>query len=465
MRFAVFILMGMLVAWTGSAVRAQQIGFAAGLTGIPDPAVLQTPVTFQLAVTNITPITLFNVQISSIVSGGGTFISAVNTNGLATNFPSSNGLTNTVVFLLDVLTNGQVADLRYTLRPVQRGTIQHEVYAEAPNVFPLLTNFTTQIQIGVARLNATLAAVPVGSLAGDLLAYRLTLTNAGPDAVLDSRIHHTLPTGLTLLGVDPAGQSFRQDGTNVTLPVGPLAVGAGTMIQLRVQPQVSGAYSLVAVGDAPGYLTPDGTNTPARADLIVSDPGPGVLSATVTSPQVFNPQTGLMDQSVRVRNVGTRTVSAVRVVASGLSQGLFNAAGTNGTLPFVTIPGIVAPGGELTLRLQYFHPTRLPDANPQLSALDVPVPGPVFPIGTTVGITRIIPEPDGSAWLEFPTTAGSRYAILYGDTPAVSRGAALPVLTAPANRIQWQDYGPPLTPTLPGAGTARYYRVIQVTWP
>ncbi len=424
MRFAVFILMGMLVAWTGSAVRAQQIGFAAGLRGTPDPAVLQTPVTFRLAVTNVTPITLFNVQISSMVTGGGTFISAVNTNGLATNFPSSNGLTNTVVFLLDVFTNGQVADLLYTLRPVQRGTIQHSVYAEAPNVFPLLTNFTTQIQIGVARLNTTLAAVPVGSLAGDLLAYRLTLTNAGPDAVLDARIHHTLPAGLTLLGADPAGQSFRQEGTNVTFPVGPLAVGAGTMVQVRIQPQVSGAYSLVAVGDAPGYLTPDGTNTPARTNLIVSDPGLGVLSATVTSPQVFNPQTGLMDQSVRVRNVGTRTVSAVRIVASGLNQGLFNAAGTNGTLPFVTVPGTLVPGNELTLRFQYFHPTRQPDANPQLSALDVPVPGPVFPIGTTVGITRIVPEPDGTLWLEFPATAGSRYAILYGDSPAVSRGAA-----------------------------------------
>lgn len=465
MRFAVFILVGMLFVWTGSAVRAQSPGFTAGLTATPDPAVLQTPVTFRLAVTNVTPLTLFNVQISSIVSGGGTFVSAVNTNGVATNFPSGNGLTNTVVFLLDVLTNGQVADLRYTLRPVQRGTIRHAVFAEASNVIPLQTNFTTQIQVGTARLDSTFAAVPVGSVAGDLLAYRLTLTNAGPDAVLDARIQHTLPAGLTLLGVDPAGQSFRQEGTNVTLPVGALAVGAGTLVQLRVQPQVSGAYSLAAVGEAPGYLTPDGTNTPARTNLIVSDPGLGVLSATVTSSQAFNPQNGLMEQSVRVRNVGTRTVSAVRVVASGLSHGLFNAAGTNGTLPFVTVPGTLVPGNELTLRLQYFHPTRQPDANPQLSALDVPVPGPVVPIGTPVGISRIVPEPDGTVWLEFPATAGSRYAILYGDTPAAARGAAPPVLTAPANRVQWQDYGPPLTPTVPGAGTARFYRVIQVTWP
>jgi hypothetical protein len=39
----------------------------------------------------------------------------------------------------------------------------------------------------------------------------------------------------------------------------------------------------------------------------------------------------------------------------------------------------------------------------------------------------------------------------------------VPVITAPANRVQWIDAGPPKTDSNPAQQTARYYRVILLT--
>ncbi len=465
MRICFTALLLLLMSCTGFSGLGQTAGFDARLLADPDPAQPGVPVSFRLLVTNVSQLNLVNLQVTSIVLGGGTFVSANNTNGLSTNYLSPNGVTNTVVFLVNDLTNTGVASLSYTFRPQQSGSIDQTVLVEAFNAFTLVTNFSTTVILGRAKLAATIQSVPVGSLPGDLLAYTLTVTNGGPDLAADVRIQNAVPDGLTFLGVAPSGVSYRDDATNVTLRVGPLAVGAGTAVQVRVQPQVDGDLPLLAFAEAPGYDNPDPTNALASGILSVSNPGPGVLSASVLTPQTFNPQTGLMQQEIRVRNVGTRVVPAVRVLGGGLTNGLYNAAGTNGVLPFVTVPGTLAPGGQVDLRFQYFNPTRQPGANPVLTALDVPVPGVVSPVGTGIAISGIRTGADGSIWLEFPATLGARYAVLYGETPSTLRGAVLPSIIAPGNQVQWQDYGPPLTPAKPSAVSPRFYRVLQMTWP
>jgi len=447
------------------AASAQTASFGAGLRSTPDPAVAGSEVTFRLSLTNLSLLALTDVQVTVLVQGAGQFISADNPFGSFNISPSANSLTNTLVFFVSVLTNSEVANLRYTFRPDRFGSIEQDVFGQAFNAFTSGTNFVTQVLAGRADLRVAFSSVPVGSLAGDLLAYSLTITNAGPDPVLDARLTNTLPASLTLLGVDPAGQDVRQNDRDVVLRLGALATASATAVQLRVQPGLSGALTLMATVGAPGYENPAGSNRQATATLTIANPGPGLLLATISSAQVFNSQTGLMEQRVRVRNVGTVTVPATRVVVSGLTNGLYNAAGTNGGLPFVTLPGLLPVGAEVEVMLQYFNPFRRPGGEPSLIAQDVPVPGPVHPIGTGIMVSKILPQADGTVWLEFPTTLGRRYAVLYGEDVQLLEGAALPVVTAPGSRMFWIDYGPPLTSSGLLTVTSRFYEVIEVTWP
>ncbi len=449
--------------WTDG--QAQSEGFGLSFQAVPDPAVVGANVTFFLSVTNQSGLFLNDVRVTAVVEGPLTFVSATNRFGTVSRSSSPNGLTNTVVFFLTQLAD--VAPLAYTFRPTQFGTIVQNLYLESFNTLPLETNYVTDIIGGRADLQVAFSAMPVGALSGDLLSYSLWITNQGPDVATDVRLTNALPTGLKLLGVDPVGQPFTPSESNVMVSLGTLANGASTGVQIRVQPELAGSLALEALIGAPGFENPAGSNRPASATLAVSLPGPGRLSVATVSPQEFNPQTGLMQQRVRLQNIGTNAVSAARVVVGGLTNWLYNAAGTNETTPFVTLPGTLAPQATWELWLELFSPTREPTAEPTLTALEVPRPGPVWPLGTVVPLDRLDVRPDGTAWLEFPTTPGRRYAVLYGEDIRLRQGAALPFLTAPASRLQWMDYGPPQTAPTPADQLyqSRFYQVLEITWP
>lgn len=449
----------------GTNGRAQSDPFGLSFTPVPDPAVVGADVTFFLSLTNQSGLFLNDVRVTAVVEGPLTFVSATNRFGTISRSSSPNGLTNTVVFILTQL--AEVAPLAYTFRPFGFGTVTHHLLIESFSTLPWETNYVTGTIAGRADLQVAFSAVPTGVLSGDLLSYSLWITNQGPDFAANIQVTNTLPAGLTLLGVDPAGQPFTQSDSNVIILLGALADGASAGVQLRVQPELTGSLALEAVVGAPGFENPAGSNRQASATLAVSLPGPGQLSAVLVSPQVFHPQTGLMHQRVRLRNDGTNAVSAARLNIGGLTNWLYNATGTNETTPFVTVPETLAPQAEWDLWLQLFSPTREPTGALTLTALEVPVPSPVVPLGTVVPLDQIDVRPDGTVWLEFPTTLGRRYAVLYGKDIRLIQGAALPFLTAPANRLQWMDSGPPLTaPASPDQRyQSRFYQVLEVTWP
>ena len=63
--------------------------------------------------------------------------------------------------------------------------------------------------------------------------------------------------------------------------------------------------------------------------------------------------------------------------------------------------------------------------------------------------------------IEFPSTVGRVYTILYRDSLTSPWKVATPSVTAGANRTQWYDDGPPKTDGPPLNNTSRYYRVIE----
>jgi hypothetical protein len=95
----------------------------------------------------------------------------------------------------------------------------------------------------------------------------------------------------------------------------------------------------------------------------------------------------------------------------------------------------------------------------------VPLPNWTPPVitaaSTNLNISRIVQLGNGDMLIEWPTTSGKTYTVVYSDNASFSNAAiAPPSIVAPANRTQWIDYGPPTTRSVP-TNTARFYRVYQ----
>jgi hypothetical protein len=185
------------------------------------------------------------------------------------------------------------------------------------------------------------------------------------------------------------------------------------------------------------------------------------LILTVLSPITLNPQTGLFEQSVEVSNGGPATPSSVLVLVSGLAANarLYNADGiTNGT-PYVQSASPLGVGSNVVFLLEYYVPTRVAPTNLTLSAQGGPPVTPPIVSGTILSISRTIVLSNGSVLIEFSAIPGRIYAIQYSSDMATWR-TALPAITAPANKVQWIDAGPPKTDSNPAQQSARYYRVV-----
>ncbi len=110
-------------------------------------------------------------------------------------------------------------------------------------------------------------------------------------------------------------------------------------------------------------------------------------------------------------------------------------------------------------------PTRLPItvANGSYNAVAVSAAN-LVPAGGTNGaflITLMTNLAGGNILIEFQSRRRAGITPSWYDTNAdlSTPLAAQPAITAPANRVQWIDDGPPKTVSAPGAGM-RFYRVL-----
>ena len=307
-------------------------------------------------------------------------------------------------------------------------------------------------------------------ITNDLMIYGVNVTNSGPDAAPGVMLTNTLPPGVILKGVLPTKPSYTVVSSNLIFNLGTLNSGAFTNFQLTIQPTNVGTLNFSASVGAPGITDPNPANNTANNSIAVYNYLSGNLLAVTNSAQIVNQQNGLIEQSILLSNLGTNSVTAARVVVTGLSNRLFNAVGTNSGSPFVvyTAPSAVplATNSSVTLLLQYSPRLNFAFANSQLQAFAVPVPNlappPVSSASAGLNITHILELPNGNIIFEFPATLGRTYTMVYSDNPSFSNAMiAPPSIVAPANQVQWIDYGPPTTVSAPPAAGARFYRVIQ----
>jgi len=217
-------------------------------------------------------------------------------------------------------------------------------------------------------------------------------------------------------------------------------------------------------------VDPNLTNNVTSTNKDVTGYFDGTLSVVTNSEQTINQQNGLIEQTVLLSNTGTNDVPAARLVVTGLTNQLFNAVGTNGGSPFVYLSAPLATNSSVTLVLQYNPRKSFPFTNGQLHAFPVLMPNwsPAHVVATSsnVNFSRIVKLTNGlntgRMLIEFQSTLGQSYTVVYSDDDSFSNAMiAPPAVIAPANRVQWIDYGPPATASAPANSPMRFYRVYQ----
>jgi hypothetical protein len=176
----------------------------------------------------------------------------------------------------------------------------------------------------------------------------------------------------------------------------------------------------------------------------------------------LNPQTGLFEQTVRLSNLGPNTATAVRLLIQALPTDVqvYNKSGaTNGT-PFVRYNQSLASDASVSLLIEYYRASRAAIPQPAFLVQETTV-FPVTATGTAIPIDRFVKMADGRFLIEFTSIQGRTYAVQYG-TDMITWKTAVPTITAPANRVQWYDDGPPKTDSAPTSVASRVYRVLEL---
>jgi uncharacterized repeat protein (TIGR01451 family) len=308
-----------------------------------------------------------------------------------------------------------------------------------------------------------MTATPNPVNVGDPLTYSLTITNNSVTVASLVVVSNLLPPDVNLVSVLPSQGTATTNAGTITVSLGNVANNNAATVAIVVVPQVS------------GYLTNQATVTSLETDSQPTNNTASVVTSavvvqntnlvlTILSSITLNRQTGLFEQGIRVSNFGNSVPSSVRVLISGLAANakVFNASGTTNGTPFVQSNAPLPTGASVDFLLEYYVPTRIAPTNLTFTAeAGLPITPPPTN-GTVLSIDRALSLSDGGMLIEFTAIPGRIYAIQYSSDTLTWR-TAVPVLTAPANRVQWIDSGPPKTESKPSQLAARFYRVLLLS--
>jgi hypothetical protein len=455
-RFFALVSAGILVSCQPAAAQF----FGLGVVTTPTNVVpVNTTVVFTIDVTNVSTATLGTVLVTNVFSGSApvAIVSSSTSQGTVVSDSSS------VVFNLGPMAGGGVAEMTVTTLPSNSGVFSNSVTV----VSPFVTNQTsTNVLVQVLPSGSDLAvalAPPSGPiLVGDWFTYGVTITNLGTNDVAAVLLLNSGLNGLNLIQLTPSGQPYTLTNGLLLLNAGTLPGGGGQTFSITVQPTNAGTVNLTSSVSSTNITDSNPTNNTASASLTVEPLVLGQLLATNASAMVYNPQTGLMEQTVHLSNLGSNAVASARVIVSGLTNRLFNAVGTNNGAPYVVYGAALDPGQGVDLLLEYFVPTRLPIpvANSAYTAVGTSAVNLGVASAAAPNITLVTNLVGGGVLIEFASVPGRSYTVLYSDNSSFTNAlAAQPAIVAPADRVQWIDNGPPKTVSHPLNSSARFYRV------
>jgi hypothetical protein len=184
-------------------------------------------------------------------------------------------------------------------------------------------------------------------------------------------------------------------------------------------------------------------------------------------------QNGLFEIIVNVTNTTPLPINGFRLhvdfsayLADYPGLRLYNATSPAGTTDVhVDYPYPVPLDGVVSLKLSFHTRTRT-FPSPFIPVLTVETLASSQVPGTDGGGVqpRIVPLPDRTILLEFPSVAGRWYRVRYSSDMQYWSDSPVPV-QASNNRMQWIDSGPPFTDVPPSETHSRYYRVNEIAAP
>lgn len=443
--FALFALL-----LSGSTLRAQGLDVVASAT--PNPVLVSNSLTYTIFITNRVGFNLTEVFVTNLFSASGLLTST--SNSLPGTVDTSG---NPVVFRINFLDNLAFAKLTLNLSPFAAGSMTNTITVATFGRTNVTTNIVTQVNQPIADLSVSLTNVATGIFTNDTTILGLFVTNAGPNTASGIVVTNRLPSGFGLVSVSPATASASLSGTNLIWNIGTLASGSATQLLATVRPTIAGSFSLSATVSGSVNDTNAANNSVTNSIDVVSFL-PADLTVTVLS-QKINRQTGLLEMLVQVLNNAATNVPAIRVLATNLPSNtwLYNAVGTNSGVPFVSYNSPVFANSSVNLTLEFYRIPRAILTNYIPDVLALPAISTTAPATNGAAVTKMLMTANGFL-IEFAATAGKTYTILYSDDGFNTAFAAQPTITAPANRVQWIDSGPPKTIS---NSPARLYRVRE----
>ncbi len=417
---------------------------------------------YTITATNMGPSTASNVVVRDNLPTGVTFQSASGSYSLSNNVVTWPGMT---------LAMGASVNFTLTLIAPASGSFVNVASSTSDTPDPNMNNNNGSAPGSRVSTSVTpvadlivLLSGPTNVPIGNSFAYTMVVTNGGPSTASNIVVNDNLPAGLNFNSAS-AGGSFSNSVVNwPTIPA--LTNGGSTNFNITVTAASAGVFTNIASAFSSTLdLNPTNNDGTSPASQVQTSVSLAQFALAVSGAPVFNPQTGLFEESVTVTNIGSTTVLGVRLLVGGLPSGvtLYNATGTTNGTPYVQYNFPLNPGNTVSFALEFYDPSRLPFTN-TLTAIAI-LPGNSGSPGTNgvyiSGIfldTRIAGDPRIA--IEFPTTPGNTYTILYSDNNLFSWQVATPSVTANATTTQWYDDGPPKTDIKPFSITSRFYRVI-----
>ncbi|MDB6132321.1 MAG: hypothetical protein JWM59_564 [Verrucomicrobiales bacterium] len=206
----------------------------------------------------------------------------------------------------------------------------------------------------------------------------------------------------------------------------------------------------------------DGSGAVVRKTFNVKIPELIGLSLTFSDTLTKNPATGLWEQPVTVRNRGFETIGGFEIAVSELpsAASLYNAGDSMNGYAMIGYYQPLAVNASVTVVLEYYAPT-LAELKPRLGV------GAVRPYADQItsgslGIASAAMVRPKAFQMVFATVPGELYIVQYQDGGAGEWRDSLVRIRAAGSQMQWTDRGAPRTPSAPGTGKSRFYRVKRL---
>ena len=331
----------------------------------PVPAVVGEPLTYTLTIANSGPSNATVVVLTNVLPAGATFVSALSSQGTATN---SAGL---VTANLGSLNSGSSATVTITVTPTSAGSKSNvaSVTGDVTDPEPGNNSVTTVVTANnpVADLAISASATPSTVFVSSNVTFQIVVTNRGPNHADSVRVTNRLAASMNFVSATNSQGACSFSGGVVTCDFGSLAANASATATIVATPfNAGGAANLFAVVAASTDSVPANNTTNvittvnALAPLIVSS-GAALTSESVAPANGAIESGEVVTINFGLRNVGTLDVG--NLVATLLATGGVTgpgAAQNYGALvangPTVSrsfsFTATAAAGGTLTATLQ-----------------------------------------------------------------------------------------------------------------